>query len=110
MKLLCYNFDQQDEEIEIIGNILVISHEVPSRIELIIEPRPPGLDRERRVLEYKSEVLKEFIIPDELLEKTKNDLSNYKLDVISINYYIQNETKILNSLDLFDWDDFNSYF
>lgn len=95
------------ENIILYESYLVINRKVASKVE-IIEPKFPGDDRERKIIEYKEEKFLIISIPEALkeniyLKKNKLDYSD-----IEIKYSIVNGENILDRIEIFDLDELNN--
>ena len=100
------DFDNLEIQVDICQGHIIISEQIPSRIE-IIEKAGYGDDRERRVIEWEKKILLNIKIPrdkqNEVNEIKESLCGNIQLNLIQ--YFESNEELILYKIDVFNWDD-----
>jgi hypothetical protein len=96
-------------DIVIIGsNKLCVYKQVPLEVK-IEEPRFPGDDRERIVAKSKEELFLAITIPEQLIEKVKDNEHKLNHSNIELEFEIINNENILKSIPAFDLDDFDTF-
>lgn len=100
------DFDNFGIEVDISLERIIISKDIPSRIE-IIEKAGFGDDRERRVTEWEKKIILDIKIPkdkqDEVIEIKECLGGNVCLN--SIQYCELNDDLILYNISVINWDD-----
>ena len=100
------DFDNFGIEVDISLERIIISKNIPSRIE-IIEKAGFGDDRERRVTEWEKKIILDIKIPkdkqSEVIEVKESLGGNVEMN--SIQYFEQNDELILYKIDVINWDD-----
>jgi hypothetical protein len=99
------DFDNLEIEVEISLKRIIISKQIPSRIE-IIEKAGFGDDRERRVIEWEKKIMFDIKIPKDKqdgVNEIKESLGG-NIQLNSIEYFERNEELILYKIDVFNWD------
>jgi hypothetical protein len=100
------DFDNFGIEVNISLERIIISKDVPSRIE-IIEKAGFGDDRERRVTEWEKKIILDIKIPKDKQSEVSDIKESLERNVwlTSIQYFEFNDELILHNIKFLDWDD-----
>jgi hypothetical protein len=100
------DFDNLEIEVEISQECIIISKQIPSRIE-IIEKAGFGDDRERRVKEWEKKILFDIKITKDKQDEVNEIKESLERNVwlTSIQYFEFNDELILHNIIFLDWDE-----
>jgi hypothetical protein len=101
-----YNYDEWNDEIEIVDDKLIISRSVPSEIEVSIS-RFPGDDLDRIVTKYDTEKILEIKIPKLLMDSVKSKQDDLNFTGTYIDYFESQSGNELISIETLDIEGLN---